>query len=705
MLTDLPLKLSYRTGRDDLARDFFTPCLSASVLYRRAAGYFTSSSLALAARGVASLAARRGKMRLVVSPYLDPDDVAALRRAQNDPTTALRAIVARGLVEIEDALLRDRLNALSWLAAAGMLELKLALRVDANNVFSRGLFHVKTGIFSDTNDDHVAFTGSANETAGGLVENFEYLEVFRSWTDPEARVRAALDDFDAIWRDEEPTLRVIEFSQASAELLAHFRDPCSPPPGLTPFEIREPKSPHAFAPPPGLELRDYQKDAIRAWSHAKGQGIFAMATGAGKTLTALVLASKVAERNPSLAIIIVCPFVNLCLQWMQEVAAFGVLAIGCFEARARWQQHLNEAYQRLSAGLDSVQVIVTTNATFQSAAFQQILAPRIAAGTIHHLLIADEVHNLGADRARAALPDGIALRLGLSATPERHFDPEGTSAVLDYFGGIRFEYSLAQAIADGRLSPYKYYPIPVRLTKEETEEYLDLTAKLAKLIHSTDDNAEVNQGVMRLLVRRARLLGAASNKLIALDRLLAEMDSPPKRAIFYCGDGRTTDQVNKEETRQIQAVARLLGERHQLRVRNFTYRESAAERDDILRDFRSGFLDGIVAIRCLDEGIDLPDLRVGFLLASSTNPRQFIQRRGRLLRNAPDKPYATIYDFIVMPPDMDGDYDDVAFNLERRFLERELNRVKEFCTTSLNSEEAMGMLLDLRIKYNLLASQ
>jgi superfamily II DNA or RNA helicase len=188
--------------------------------------------------------------------------------------------------------------------------------------------------------------------------------------------------------------------------------------------------------------------------------------------------------------------------------------------------------------------------------------------------------------------------------------------VLDYFGGVCFEYDLTQAIADGRLSPYRYYPVPVKLTDEETEEYLELTVKLTKFIHGADADAEINQSAMRLLIRRARVLGAAANKLTALDTLLAGMDNPPKKAIFYCGDGRTTDQINKEETRQIQAVARLLGERHQLRVRNFTYREGPAERDDILRDFRSGFLDGIVAIRCLDEGIDLPNLGVGFLLAS-----------------------------------------------------------------------------------------
>jgi len=183
-LTQLPLQPSYRTGRDDLVRDFFVPCLSASVRYRRAAGYFSSAGLALAARGVASLASRRGCMHLVVSPYLQPDDIAALELAKDDPSRALRAIVARSLADIEDALIQDRLNALAWLAAAGLLQIRLALRLASGGGYARGLFHAKTGIFSDADGHHVSFSGSANETAGGLVENFEHIDAFRSWQDP-----------------------------------------------------------------------------------------------------------------------------------------------------------------------------------------------------------------------------------------------------------------------------------------------------------------------------------------------------------------------------------------------------------------------------------------------------------------------------------------------------------------------------------------
>ena len=703
-LNELPLRLSYRTGRDDLVRDFFIPCLEASVLYRRAAGYFSSSGLALAARGVASLASRGGKMKLVVSPHLQPDDVDALQAAAEHPADAIRAIAAKSLADIEDALIKDRLNALAWLAAAGLLEIKLALRLDTQGKYSRGIFHEKAGVFSDTTGNHVAFVGSSNETAGGLVENFESIKAFCSWKDAEGRVQEEIDNFEALWNDATPGLRIMEFSAAGRDLLERYRDPDKPPPGLPKLSVSEPSPATRFCPPSGFDLRPYQADAIRAWSKAGGKGIFAMATGSGKTLTALTLASKVAEKNQPLVLVVVCPFINLCRQWIREMAPFGLLPVACFEGRDRWQAEFEEGYQRLAVGMTNVHAMVVTNATYMSDAFQSRLRPRVASGAAHHLLVADEVHNLGAERIKEALLDGITMRLGLSATPERHHDPVGTSVVLNYFGGIVYEYTLAQAIADGRLCHYRYYPVPIELTDEETDAYEEITARLAKFFPGGDADDDIQQAAMRLLIKRARLLGGAVNKLQALDQVISAMPEKPSKAIFYCGDGRTTDAITDEEVRQIQAVSRLLGEKHGLRVRNFTFRETPQEREEILRDLASGFLDGVVAIRCLDEGIDLPELRMGFLLASSTNPRQFIQRRGRLLRNAKGKNRSIIYDFIVSPPDLGGKLDDAGFNMERNFFQRELTRIAEFCRMAENGPEAVNSIHDLRLKYNLLSS-
>jgi DNA phosphorothioation system restriction enzyme len=615
----------------------------------------------------------------------------------------LRAIAARSLADIEDALIKDRLNALAWLAAAGLLEIKLALRLDSRGGFTRGIFHEKTGILTDRDNNHVAFSGSSNETAGGLVENFESIKVFCSWRDQEGRVQEEIENFEALWSNSTPGLRIMEFSAAGKELLERYRVLDKPPAGLSIDRVKEPGPRVEFTPPNGFELRPYQVEAIRAWSKAGGKGIFAMATGSGKTLTALTLASKVAEKNHPLVLIVVCPFINLCKQWLREMAAFGLQPIACYEGKNRWQAELEEGYQQLSVGMAHLHAIVVTNATFQNDSFQTRIRPRVVSPSVHHLIIADEVHNLGAERNRESLPDGIAMRLGLSATPERHYDPLGTQAVIDYFGSIIYEYPLSSAIADGRLCQYRYYPVPVALTDTEAEEYEEITAKLSKFFSRGDENSELQQAAMRLLIKRARLLAGAENKLAALDRVISSLPEPPKKALFYCGDGRTTDAITDEEVRQIQAVSRLLGERHGLRVRNFTFRETTEEREEILRDLSSGFLDGVVAIRCLDEGIDLPDLRMGFLLASSSNPRQFVQRRGRLLRNSPGKNRAIIYDFFVEPPDLGGRLDDSSFNMERSFFQRELGRITDFCRMAENGPEALHSLQDLRLKYNLLS--
>ena len=700
VLASRQLQLSYCTGCDDLVQDFFVPAMERSSLYRRAAGYFTSAGLALAARGIASLASRAGEMRLIVSPHLQPEDLETLEDAAKHPESALRSITARSLDEIEDALLSDRLNALAWLAASGRLKLKLALRIDAEGRFGRGIYHEKIGIFSDDAGGHVAFTGSSNETAGGLIENFESIDVFTSWQDPEGRVKAKIDHFESLWADRSPGVRIIEFSEASRDLLDRFRDPERMPPGM-PSLVNAPGNERDFTVPDWLDLRDYQKEAIRAWSKNGGKGILAMATGSGKTLTSLSLATKVAEKNTPLVLIVVCPFLNLCKQWIREMAAFGLAPVPCYEGRHRWESAMEEGYQRLAAGLAKVHSLVVTNSTFQSAAFQALLRQHL--GRAHHLIIADEVHNLGAEKIQQFLPDEIPLRVGLSATPERHHDPVGTQAVIDYFGGIQFDYPIDRAIAEGRLCSYRYYPHLVTLTATEAEEYAELTSRLGRLLAGAEKNAEYGEAAKRLLIRRARLLGSAENKQPVLDQVVGSLTEKPSKAIFYCGDGRTTDSISDDDVRQIKAVANLLGTKHGLRVRNFTYEESPAEREELLRDLASGFLDAVVAIRCLDEGIDLPDLRMGFLLASSTNPRQFVQRRGRLLRHAPGKDRAIIHDFIIQPPDLGGQLDDEAFNLERSFFERELKRIAEFCRTAENGPEAIAALRNLRSNFNLIA--
>ncbi len=694
------LRVSYRSGRDDLVRDFYVPCLERAVLYRRAVGYFTSASLATAARGVASLVARHGKMQLVASPHLEESDIEALNLAKENPTSVLRKVVQRSLGEIEDLLERERLNALAWLIADGALEIRLALRMDEQGRLARGIYHEKIGIFTDAESAHVAFAGSANETMGGLVDNFESIKVFWSWDDSQGRVPEEIANFEALWGDRTSGLRVIDFTEASKELLQRYR--LDHEPALHDDTVEYWIPPRDLKPgtvPRDLELRDYQKAAIREWLKRNGRGILAMATGSGKTLTALYLACKVAERNRPLVILVVCPYLNLAKQWGREMARFGIAAIPCFESRAKWEARLQEAYQKMAAGMTEVIGVVVTNDTFLSPAFQAALQPKLG----HHLLIADEVHNLGAAKVKTVLPDFIQLRLGLSATPERRYDPEGTKAIFDYFGDIAFEFTIADAIkADPPvLCPYFYYPVLVDLTPTEAEKYHELTLQLCRHLPS-DDSEGMGDELMWLLIKRARLLASAANKLPALTAVLNGMETPLEKAIVYCGDGRVEQPMTDEEERQIRAVARLLGEEHGRRVRKFTYEETPEERERILAGLRDGSLDAVVAIRCLDEGIDMPEVRMGFLLASSTNPRQFVQRRGRLLRRAPGKTRAVIYDFIVQPPDFGSGDEDKDFNLERRLFRRELERILDFCATAENGPAALNQLHDLRLRYNMI---
>jgi DNA phosphorothioation system restriction enzyme len=691
---------------------------------------------------MSTFAASGGRARWVTSPILSETDWAALYSGEQAKEDAvLKASLAQSIKNLEHTLQYDTLTALSWMIADGILDFRLAV---PREKLAGGEFHDKFGIFTDAEGNQVSFSGSYNDSIQGS-RNYESIKVFCGWEPAFAPLVAAdAQRFERLWNNEDPNVRVYPLPEAAREQILKLRPaerPYPRPPWIEPEPVVAAPPPVYFPPatpatvdpatpddeaggavlsdapdpstqrlvlPPKLLIRDYQREAIRAWSANDGRGVFAMATGTGKTITALTLATKVAERNPDrpFVLIILCPYINLCRQWEGELLMFGVQAVGCYEGRARWESLFDEAYQRLHAKLGKVAAFVVSNATFQSEAFQVRLRARLTAQSVTPFIIADEAHNLGAKGLQKCLPPEIKLRLALSATPDRHLDPEGTQAIFDYFGKIVYSFRLGRAIAEGYLTQYEYHPILVTLSPEEAEQYWQITQQLSRLLAGDkgDGLNELSEGAMHLLIKRARLIGAAADKITQLDLLLKRLPAKPRRALFYCGDGRTGDTFTKEDKRQIELVAQVLGNQHNLRVRTFTYQEKTAEREDILRDLRSGFLDGVVAIRCLDEGIDLPALETGFLLASSSNPRQFVQRRGRLLRKAPGKDKAVIYDFVVVPPPMDGDVNDHAFNLERRLFQSELKRISEFCQTALNGFAALETLAPLRKHYNLIAS-
>lgn len=470
----------------------------------------------------------------------------------------------------------------------------------------------------------------------------------------------------------------------------------------------------SLTPPDWLTARPYQEQAITAWMENQGQGILNMATGTGKTITSLLAASKLAElQNGRIAVIVAAPYQHLVEQWTAELRNFGVTPIRAFQSRNIWTDDLSSSITEFSAGGRDVVVTVTTHDTFTTEHFQGMVDRLDGSKT---LLIADEVHHMGAPHLREALPTRVRARLGLSATPQRWYDDEGTEALNQYFThGVVFNYGLDKAITNGYLSEYYYVPHVVSLTADEEEEYLALSRAIGKRAARAsgdigDTDAQTDEQLRQLLFKRARLVGAAENKLSVLKDLI-KRQRDMSHTLVYCGDGQVGGE-GEETKRQLRAVTELLGKQLDVKTHQFTYEEDQQTRERLLAEFEDGLVEALVAIRCLDEGVDVPATKTAYVLASSSNPRQFIQRRGRILRPHPDKDHAIIHDFVVAPPPTvrSDQQEDSIFNIERTLVQKELRRVSTFAESAKNHPDATlssipttaGSITDLKRDFNLL---
>jgi DNA phosphorothioation system restriction enzyme len=446
--------------------------------------------------------------------------------------------------------------------------------------------------------------------------------------------------------------------------------------------------------PPSITLRAYQQQAIANWFANKGRGTLKMATGSGKTITALAIAAELYNKIQLQALIVVCPYRHLVTQWERECRKFGLEPILAYESVRQWQDRLSSQLYSVRSGYQPFVTVLTTNATLMGDGLQSQL-PYFPEKT---LIVGDEAHNLGAKRLEQSLPRTVGLRLALSATPERYFDEAGTEGIFSYFGPVlEPEFTLADAIAQGALVHYRYYPVLVELTEEEATRYAVLTQKIGRLSALQDVDGATDDTMKSLLMQRSRLIGGAANKLNALRSLMASrLDT--SHTLFYCGDGSVENEVSQENYRYVEAVTALLGKELGYRVNTYTADTPLDEREDLRQRFESGELQGLVAIRCLDEGVDIPATQTAVIMASSGNPRQFVQRRGRVLRLAPGKHRATIFDMIVVPPDLEED----SLAVERGLLKKELRRFVEFAQLADNAGEARVQLLDLQKRYGLL---
>lgn len=722
---DHKVKSEYRSLIDNVVQDFYIPLLKDAVSYKRAVGFFSSSSLVEISKGIAGMAAEGGKIQIVASPYLSDEDIDAIRYGYKDRNKIIeRALLTQISEKPADYYSMERLNLLAALIADGVMDIQIAYTEDKNGI---GMYHEKMGIIEDVHGDKIAFSGSNNESATAMTINYETMDVFRSWGDSSEieRVRLKENAFYSIWHDAEPNIKVLKFPNITDALIERYRrKPAN-------FAIDDEQfakrmltyaskisdisstygGPIGARVPDDITLREYQKDAISVWVGENYRGIYDMATGTGKTLTGLGAISKLSEDlDDVLAVIIVCPYQHLVEQWVEDIVRFNIKPIIAYgdSPQKDWKKRLSRAVREQKLRRDkSFFCLVCTNATFAKDYVQDEIS-KIQSPI---LLVVDEAHNFGARTYARLLDDRFTYRLALSATLDRHRDDEGTAMLYDFFGKKCIEYSLDRAIDEDKLTKYKYYPIPVYLRDEELEKYEQKSYEMSKcLIKGKDGKYKLNKRGEILAMERARIVAGASQKLETLREYIAPY-AQDNNILVYCGATNVIDEkadyssTDEEDVRQIEAVTRILGNEFGMEVAKFTSEENMETRATIKEQFQKGDrLQAIVAIKCLDEGVNIPGIRTAFILASTTNPKEYIQRRGRVLRKAENKPFAEIYDFVTLPRELDSVSGLTTEQAQRdlSLVKNELARIKEFGRLSMNSMEANDLIWDIQEAYHII---
>lgn len=723
-LQDQKIKTEYRSLIDNIIQDFYIPLLSEATVYKRAVGFFSSSALAEISKGIAAMAKNGGKIQIVASPYLSEEDIEAIKSGYESRSEVIEKALLRGLSsEEEDYYTMGRLNLLANLIADNVLDIRIAFTEDQSGI---GMYHEKMGLIEDSDGNVVAFSGSMNESATAMSINYETIDVYRSWFDENEldRVKGKQNAFHAIWNNSEPNIRVLEFPSISQAIIdkykrsapdynidnTQFANNPKATKRISPLDI--PTVPIGARVPSDIELHQYQKDAISAWVGENYRGIFDMATGTGKTFTGLGAMSKLSEDlNDELAVIIVCPYQHLVDQWVDDIVKFNIDPVIGYSSSPQkdWKKRLSTAVRNQKLRKDkSFFCFVCTNATFTNTFVQE----QISKVKSPMLLVVDEAHNFGARTYSRLLDERFTYRLALSATLERHRDEEGTAALYKFFGKKCIVYSLDRAIDEDKLTPYKYYPVLVHLNDEELESYENLSYEMSRhLIKGRNGKIKLDSYGEILAIKRSRVVAAASLKL---DRL-REVILPYRNKHFlliYCGAttvmAPTADRTNTEpdDIKQIEAVTRILGNELGMKVAKFTSEETMEERSAIKQHFKDGDdLQGIVAIKCLDEGVNIPGIQTAFILASTTNPKEYIQRRGRVLRKSPQtgKEFAEIYDFVTLPRPLDevSGLTEDQMKRDLSLVKNELARVMEFGRLSMNSMDATKLVWDICDCYNL----
>ncbi|TCJ41257.1 DEAD/DEAH box helicase family protein [Parafrankia sp. BMG5.11] len=714
MFRKLELKTNYTSESDNLYTEFFLPALTGAIKYQRAVGFFSLGVLLNAPSAMSTIVENDGRIELIFGKLVAPEDFEAIREGASRPWGEDELPrFDEVLAENSGGLLEYRIRLLAWLFTTQRLEMKVAVR-------PQGMFHQKIGVLEDRLGDTISFSGSMNETMSALDPRFnsEEITVFRSWSEGQRDyVENHARNFAKLWSGDTGSSTLICALPEAIEEGLNFvmeRFPGRPRTEEEDVKVRaffekqvgttnsKPAVPTTVG-GAAFAMRPHQLEALRAWSANGHNGILELATGAGKTITAIYAATKTIEANIGIALVVAVPYQDLADQWCEELRQFNIHSVRCYGSRKEWEPVVN-AYLRRNAGEQREFIaIVVVNKTLKSDYFQSF-ATKLDSSRV--FFIGDECHHHGGVGYVGKLLEDARFRIGLSATPFHYLDEEANARIRNVYDRSVFQYSLADAVRDKVLTPYEYVPIPVELTAREAQDYVDLSDQIAQAFAASRDR-QMGPGSERLkalLMQRARLIGAAENKMVELEALL-ETEKVQAHSLFYCSDGRTIVDEDADgaesaddsvEMKQRHAVAQALMRRG-VRVSPFTSDENRWQRREILRQFKDGETEAMVAIRCLDEGIDVPACRTAYLIASSRNPRQFIQRRGRILRRSPGKDHAKIYDFVVVLPEDNARPVSAAVD----FLRNELGRVADFARNSLYPASSIKPLLPWLRKYDL----
>jgi len=690
MFRKLNLLPVYDSAEYSLINDLIVPLLQNSSSYLRGVGFFTSGWLKLAAHGLTELIEKGGKARIVVSPILEKSDWEAFQIGEEARSNEeLKKILSNNIDDIASALESNTLNALAWMISDDLLEFRFAISRDP---YSRGDYHDKVGVFIDDQGDIVAIHGSFNDSIKGSL-NGEAFSVFKSWKEGQRPfVNQHNNRLNKLWESGNSQFRVYALPDVIKQKFIKLRKTSSRPYLLDSIKsinsvVSTQKSKRS------IKLYPYQEKAIESWISANCNGIFEMATGTGKTFTSLAAAKNRYKKIGRLSLIILVPYMHLLEQWENSCKEFGIHPILCSSAHGKWQIEVKSKIQDFHIKATNMICILAVHATGSSDKFAKATK---ALKPEYTMIIGDEVHGLGARVLRNAMLPNTGMRLGLSATPQRWYDDKGTEVIFSYFGKICFEFPLNEAIGT-YLTPYVYRPELVNLSLDEMDAYENLSERISMLIRimcskklKKKDEKELFK---KLLLERSLLLASAEEKVNSLLIILQEMIKKAKETneevshtLVYCAPG--------SHKRILRAVANL-----GLRCHEFVHTVKLNDRHKILEQFASGDIQVIIAIKCLDEGVDVPSTRTAFFLASTSNPREFVQRRGRVLRLAEGKNKAEIYDFIVVPR---PENIELKRDVDASLLKKEMPRFAEFASSAINEFEARSKLRDLLNNYEML---